>query len=107
MRGEAVTDMRRYCPWPNDRWIDTPLGQFVLASDAEAAIAALEEKLRQFRQHEGCDETGFAEGYDKGQQDMLAKCIAAVEAIGDGGDADTRYILASTAATLRDLQEKT
>ena len=48
----------------------------------------------------------YANGYFDGEDHMLAKCIKAVEAIDDGGDADTRYILASTAATLRDLQEK-
>lgn len=103
-----MTDMRRYCPWPNDRWIDTPLGQFVLASDAEVAIAALEEKLRQFRQHEGCDEAGFAEGYDKGQRDMLAGCIEAVEDLFGPDDYELRWLLDGEAvlAALRELQEK-
>ena len=47
-----------------------------------------------------------AAGDREGQRDMLNRCIAAVEALDDGGDTDTRYILASTAATLRSLQEK-
>lgn len=62
---------------------DTPqLGEYevVLAWEAEAAYAS-------------------------GQRDMLSKCIKVVEAISDGGDTDTRYILASTAATLRSIQK--
>lgn len=39
------------------------------------------------------------------RDEAIRDCIAAVEAISDGGDTDTRYILADTAATLRALLE--
>lgn len=43
---------------------------------------------------------------DKVRKDQTQRCIAAVEAIDDGGVADIRYILASIEETLRALQEK-
>jgi len=39
------------------------------------------------------------------REEAIRDCIAAVEALDDGGVADFRYILASTAATLRALLE--
>ena len=38
-----------------------------------------------------------------GYEEAVRDCIAAVESMDDGGDTDTRYILGSTAATLRAL----
>jgi hypothetical protein len=79
----------------------------VLAWEAEAAIAKIAAAA--VDQILGSDEdtrAALTQAFLEGQRDMLAKCIAAVEALDDGGDTDTRYILASTAATLRSLQEK-
>ncbi len=69
-----MTDMQRY-EGPS---IPRDQGSYVLASDAEAAIAAAEKR-------------GFGSGlvksltiadcYESGQRDMLAKCIAAVKEV--------------------------
>jgi len=61
--------------------IQNPEGEWVRLSDVESTIEALEEKLSQFQQHEGCDAAGLAEGYDRGQQEMLAKCISVVQEV--------------------------
>jgi hypothetical protein len=45
------------------------------------------------------------EAYQRGQRDGIAKCIAAVEAISDGGSYDIRYILGQVEGLLYDLQE--
>lgn len=47
----------------------------------------------------------WCDGWNEGRQVGIRDCVLAVEAIDDGGDADCRYILASTAATLRALLE--
>lgn len=39
------------------------------------------------------------------REQAIRDCIAAVDAISDDGDTDTRYILASTVAALRALLE--
>lgn len=97
-----MTDMQRY----EGPAIPRDQGSYVLASDAEAAIAAAEQRSHAVAWTD-TEALQFAKDhYAMGQRDMLAKCIAAVEALDDGGDTDTRYILASTAATLRSLQEK-
>lgn len=76
-----MTDMQRYAltsyEWDADAWLaPADDGIWVLASDAEAAIAAAEQ--RGFKDASDlCD--GATTGYWRGQRDMLAKCIAAVE----------------------------
>lgn len=76
-----MTDMRRWQAsinylYPVDK--TTPLHpgrmEVYLASDAEAAIAAAEQHAIK------CAEIADRHGYERGQRDMLAKCIAAVEA---------------------------
>ena len=52
--------------------------EVVLASDAETAIAAAENAFRGAEQ--AWYRAGEAAGYERGKQDMLAKCIAAVDA---------------------------
>jgi hypothetical protein len=87
-------------------------GRFVLAADAEAAIAAAEQRGRNaawadeastYRDH-------YEDGYTTGQQDMLAKCIAAVEAITYGtgmGWLDGEWLARQeTLTALRALKEK-
>jgi len=91
-------DMQRF-----DHNMPDEEGDFVLASDAEAAIAAGEQ--RGFKEASDlCD--GATTGYWRGQRDMLAKCIAAV----DGMVIDTVGNSAATVdqvlAALRALQEK-
>lgn len=134
-----MTNMQRYAltsyEWDADAWLaPADDGIWVLASDAEAAIAAAEQRGREsayadyLHQKEPfavwCMEQGernqravfeslidaaFAKGVWQGQRDMLAKCIEAVEACGD----DKGYIYSDTetgiqwaVAALRALQEK-
>ncbi len=67
-----MTEMQRYGMHANGTVRAVPYldGDWVLASEAEAAIAAAAERAVQ--------PTQFA--YEQGQRDALARCIAAVEA---------------------------
>lgn len=80
-----MTDMQRYTVDPDDLLEHVPVSMYpslrevVLASDAEAAIRDAYER--------GYDEATVASikygeiRYAGGQRDMLARCIAAVEAL--------------------------
>ena len=72
-----MSDMQRYTVAPDELMEHVPVSMYphlrevVLASDAEAAITAAEQR--------GLD-AAWAKGLREGQRDMLARCIAAVEA---------------------------
>jgi hypothetical protein len=71
-----MTDMQRWAS-PIGEMTEAVNGRYVLASDAEAAIAeAISNTRAEYLAL--CAKSG-AEMYDKGQRDMLAKCIAALE----------------------------
>jgi hypothetical protein len=95
-----MTNMQRYgycstcvCPLPKDD------GRWVLLADAEAAISAAFQS--------GMDQMigGIEQvSYDKGQRDMLAKCIEAVDGLDKyhHGQIDGSRALAA----LREREEK-
>jgi len=67
---------------PFDPANDAPLPTFaavVLASDAEAAIAAAVEDFRAAMSEGTWYQSGLENGYEQGQRDMLAKCITLIE----------------------------
>jgi hypothetical protein len=71
-----MTDMQRWAS-PIGEMTEAVNGRYVLASDAEAAIAeAISNTRAEYLAL--CAKSG-AEMYDKGQRDMLAKCIALIE----------------------------
>jgi len=75
-----MTDMQRY-EGPS---IPRDQGSYVLASDAEAAIAAAEQRGHERGANETKEHLIDPISYQQGQRDMLAKCIAAVRAV-EGG----------------------
>lgn len=124
-----MTDMQRYGIHCTDWQFDVlPAddGLYVLASDAEAAIAAAEQrglerglaskmvkKPRILRSASASMQTPLADkfiereqGYRDGQRDMLAKCIAAVEEKDAAGTAQGWDLhISDVLAALRALQE--
>jgi hypothetical protein len=114
-----MSDMQRYgirsgCPACGPNYADHDLipvpdgmpdqpGLVVLAADAKAAIAAafragMEQMIGGIEQV----------SYDKGERDMLAKCIAAVEDLFGPDDYELRWLLDGQAVlgSLRALEEK-
>jgi hypothetical protein len=76
-------------------------GGWVRVSDAEAAIAAAEQRGRNAERL--AMQPTIQEALEQGQRDMLAKCIAAVEAL----DTPAPWIgIVAALAALRALQEK-
>ena len=76
-------------------------GTYVLAADAEAHEKAAVDAAVANTDREWLNNRGKSLIYIEAIRD----CIAAVEALPDGGDADCRYILASASAALRALLE--
>ena len=72
--------------------------EVVLAADAEAAIAAAEQRH--------ADEDGLmqAQAFDYGERHMLAKCMAAVKRLEP--DLDRHVCLQDALESLRSLQEQ-
>jgi hypothetical protein len=89
-----MTEMQRWA-LDYDVMIQEEEGQWVKASDAETAIsAAFRSGMEQMIG--GIEQVS----YDKGQQDMLAKCIVTVEAL------PTSWLGPSPIAALRALEEQ-
>jgi hypothetical protein len=117
-----MTDMQRYAMTgydSTDAWLaPDENGMWVTFADAEAAIAAAEEGHRyECRLSEGghdvsldgmrcidCDAECIC-GYTRGQRDMLAKCIGAVDKIAKTYPSDSISSLRVLAA-LRALKEQ-
>jgi hypothetical protein len=73
-----MTDMQRWAS-PIGEMTQAVNGRYVLASDAEAAIAAAVEDFRAAMSEGTWYQSGLENGYEQGQRDMLAKCIALIE----------------------------
>ena len=106
-----MTDMQRWAS-PIGEMTEAVNGRYVLASDAEAAIAAAVEDFRAAMSEGTWYQSGRENGYEQGQRDMLAQCIAAVEALDVCWYADNACqspnhgILNDVYLALRALQEK-
>lgn len=77
--------------------------KYVLASDAEAAVAAAERKGGPER-IDAMLNRAYEEGFDSGQRDMLAKCIEVVGALYRMDDGDWNSPLAAVESDLSALE---
>lgn len=97
-----MTDMQRF-----DHNMPDEEGDFVLASDAEAAIAAAEQRGHERGANETKEHLTDPISYQQGERDMLAKCIEAVDALYQVSEPWTGNIhLSEVIGALRALQEK-
>jgi cytidylate kinase len=79
IREAVMTEMQRFAYHPGEGVMrGNDIGEYVRFIDAEAAIVQARSESR-----EGGFYSGMEYGYQHGQRDMLAKCIAAVEFLHD------------------------